>query len=181
MLFLAGDIGGTKVDLALFEEHRQGLHRLRAQTFSSAAHTGLAGIVSDFLGPEPPRLDAAAFGVAGPVHAGRARITNLPWTIDAVDLRAQLGTGAVAVINDLEAMAWGVLTLDDCDLLVINEGEKAAVLGRRAIPRRPLGRRTYRIRTQECAGSRPAGVSDRALWSRQLRTHRFGLWIGESV
>jgi glucokinase len=122
MPLLAGDIGGTKVDLALFEERPEGLHRLRAQTFSSAAYTGLAGMLSDFLGNEPPTLQAAAFGVAGPVHAGRAQITNLPWTIDAVDLRARLETDAVAVINDLEAMAWGVLTLIESDLLVLNEG-----------------------------------------------------------
>jgi len=79
--------------------------------------------VRRFLGQDPPRFEAAVFGVAGPVRNGRAQITNLPWLVDVEHLRAALATPRVLLINDLEATAYGVLTLEPADVLVLNHGE----------------------------------------------------------
>jgi len=122
MQVLGGDVGGTKVGLALYEWRGGRLVGTRAAAFASREHDSLGGIVRAFLGEPPPRLDAAAFGVAGPVRDGRAPITNLPWVVDAAELRVLLGIDRVTVINDLEATAYGVLTLDERDLLTLNRG-----------------------------------------------------------
>jgi glucokinase len=120
---LAGDVGGTKVNLALFTAHGGELRCLRLQSYPSQELDGLLTPVRQFLSQGAPRLHAAAFGVAGPVRKGRAQITNLPWAIDAEDLRDVLGIARVKLMNDLEATAYGVLTLTAPDLLVLNSGD----------------------------------------------------------
>jgi glucokinase len=121
-MLLAGDIGGTKVNLALFDSENGRLFRRSMQTFHSHEHDGLSSILTAFLGAAPPPLRAATFGVAGPVVQGCGRITNLPWSVDTQHLRQLLGIERIRVVNDLEATAYGVLTLDDDDLLVLNQG-----------------------------------------------------------
>src|SRR5574337_1216248 len=108
---LAGDVGGTKVNLALFEWRDGRLRSLRFDSYPSEELGDLLTGVRRFLGPDPPRLHAAAFGVAGPVRQGRAQITNLPWLVDVEELRTALAVPRVGLINDLEATAYGVLTL----------------------------------------------------------------------
>jgi glucokinase len=119
---LGGDIGGTKVNLALFDWRGERLSRVRMESYHSLELDGLPSALNMFLGHEAPPLSAAAFGVAGPVQDGRAQITNLPWTVDADNLRSVLGIQRVKLINDLEATAYGVLTLEPADMLVVNAG-----------------------------------------------------------
>ncbi|HZX61246.1 MAG TPA: glucokinase [Candidatus Methylomirabilis sp.] len=122
-VILAGDIGGTKTIVALFEDAGGGLRVLREETFPSRSHEGLAQILEAFRAREPlPPLRGACFGVAGPVFDGRCEATNLPWVIDAKALRGTLGLERVAVINDLVATAYGILDLKPDEVVVLNEG-----------------------------------------------------------
>jgi glucokinase len=125
-MILAGDIGGTKTVLALFSEE-SGMHDpLEVQTFVSGRYTSLDQIVRDFLagseyGDTP--IHSACMGVAGPVIGNRARITNLPWEIDARELRDTLGGAQARLINDLEAIGSAVPMLTSEHLLTLHEGE----------------------------------------------------------
>lgn len=120
-MILAGDIGGTKTQLAWCE--RAAPRRLHAcATVPSRAHAHLDAIVRDFLAAHPAPIEAACFGIAGPVRAGRCAAVNLPWVVDARALQRQLGTEQVWLINDLEATAYGATVLDPGDLCVLNAG-----------------------------------------------------------
>jgi len=103
-MILAGDTGGTKTVLALFD--RDG-HVAREQMFHCADFPSLEAILDAF---KPGRIEGACFGVAGPVAAGVARITNLPWVIDERVLGQKLGA-SVKLLNDLQATALGTLAL----------------------------------------------------------------------
>lgn len=121
-MYLAGDIGGTKTVLMLFDP--QDNTTQRAETaFPSAAYPSLESIVQEFLHGTGATIERACFGVAGPVVNGRAQITNLPWVMDERGLALTLGIGSVRLINDLEALAWAVPYLADGDKHVINAGE----------------------------------------------------------
>jgi len=122
---LGGDIGGTKVNLATFEWRDGRLSCVRTDSYHSLDLDGLPAALERFLGRGAPPLDAAAFGVAGPVQNDRAQITNLPWSVDGENLRSVLGVRRVKLINDLEATAYGVLTLEPADMLVLNAGRAA--------------------------------------------------------
>lgn len=122
-MILAGDTGGTKTVIALFEEAGERLRVVREETFPSQDYGGLEEILNLFLeGGSSPVLRAACFGVAGPVVEGRSEATNLPWVIDAKALGGTLGIKNVSVINDLVATAYGVPVLTSEELCVLNEG-----------------------------------------------------------
>jgi glucokinase len=123
---LGADIGGTKVNLALFDWRDGRLSRVRMESYHSLELDGLPTALKMFLGHDAPPLSAAAFGVAGPVQNDRAQITNLPWGVDGDNLRSVLGIRCVKLINDLEATAYGVLTLEPADMLVLNAGKPAS-------------------------------------------------------
>jgi glucokinase len=110
-VILAGDIGGTKTVLALCDAS---LAIVREAVYPCADYPSLEAILDVFVAPaERTGLTAACFGVAGPVVAGTAKITNLPWTIDAAQLAARLGGITVSLLNDLQATALGALVLPD--------------------------------------------------------------------
>ena len=116
-MILAGDVGGTKAVLALCDAE---LSIRRQDVFACADHASLESVLDAFLLPaDRPSLTAACFGVAGPVVAGTAKITNLPWTIDAAQLAARLGGIPVALLNDLQATALGTLVLPDMTFAVL--------------------------------------------------------------
>src|SRR3989442_9761999 len=120
-MILAGDIGGTKTNIAFFEDAKRP-DVVAQETFPSRAHAGLEEIVRQFISQHALRVRHAAFGVAGPVRNGRCEATNLPWVVDAVTLAAELGIRDVWVINDLEANAYGIAALGPADLVTINAG-----------------------------------------------------------
>jgi glucokinase len=108
-MILAGDTGGTKTVLALCNDDGS---IIREAIFPCAEFPSLEAIVEKFLGGEKPSLAGACFGVAGPVEGTTAKITNLPWTIDASVLSKALGGAPVALLNDLQATALGALVID---------------------------------------------------------------------
>lgn len=126
-MLLAGDIGGTKTVLALFDAEAAvpTLHRRAA--FPSRAFKTFDAVLERFL--EPFRgivLSAACFGVAGPVMAAQVRTTNLPWALDAQALAARLGLRQVSLLNDMQAMAYGMLHLPPHEFHVVSPGAPPA-------------------------------------------------------
>ena len=124
-LILAGDVGATKTDLALFDcrDDNRMPDMVEHRRFLSRDHAGLAAVLLAWRQGRVTLVGAAAFGVAGPIVGGRVETTNLPWVIDRSGLEELLGC-PVALINDLEAMALGVCALRDEDLLILNEGQQ---------------------------------------------------------
>src|SRR5687767_11555950 len=119
---LAGDVGGTKTALALYERVASGWREVATTTFASGDHAGLEAPARAFLDVSGGGIAAAAVGVAGPVVDGICRTTNLPWLIDARSLAPALGVPRVAVINDFEATARGLLELRPDQLLSLQAG-----------------------------------------------------------
>jgi len=124
-MILAGDIGGTKTNLGLFEERQGALVKITDKRYPSREHTGLEEIVADFVKGAGANVSFAAFGIAGPVVDGRVRTGNLPWIVDGAVLAMQLGLGRVRLMNDLEATAHGIAVLKPGDLEVLHRGVAA--------------------------------------------------------
>jgi glucokinase len=120
-MILAGDIGGTKTVLSLLTKETNGsLTCIQEQSFASREYREFDDILATFI-PAGVTLDSACFGVAGPVVNQRVHTTNLPWLLDAIELKAKLGMAdKVILLNDLEAMALGMLYLSEKDLVELN-------------------------------------------------------------
>jgi len=127
-MILAGDVGGTKVHLALYNFERRELVHVRDERFPAHEYAGLQDIVQRFLAESShPEITAACFGVPGPVRGGRLRLTNLPWVLDARELSAGLNINHLFLINDLEANGYGIPELTSEQILTLNHGDPAAV------------------------------------------------------
>ena len=124
-MILAGDIGGTKTNLGLFEEENGKLVRVAHKRYSGREHSGLLEVVQDFLRENPSKITAAAFGVAGPVVNNAVHATNLPWVVDGAVFTKFLGLDQVWILNDLESDAYGILLMEPGDLLTLNPGVPA--------------------------------------------------------
>jgi glucokinase len=122
-MILACDVGGTKTNVAILVPRRDALEIVRLETFRSRDHASLEDIIALFVGGARPPIEAAGFGVAGPVIGGRAVTTNLPWEIDATRLADQLGLSTAVLLNDVEAYAWSVDRLVARDLLTLQAGQ----------------------------------------------------------
>ncbi len=122
-MILAGDIGGTKTVVAIFEPTSGGLHPVRDATFKSREHPTLENILSEFLKDDRGlKLDAGCFGVAGTVIDGKCQTTNLPWQLDEAALARTIGVPRLKLLNDLEAAAFGMLFLRPDEMRVLNAG-----------------------------------------------------------
>jgi glucokinase len=119
---LAGDIGGTTTRLAVFSVSGRQLETLARTSYPSQQYASLNDIIADFQGTHQYTLDAACFGVAGPVQKQTANITNLPWQLSAANIAAHLEFHRVSLLNDLEATAWGLRTLQADDVYTLQQG-----------------------------------------------------------
>src|ERR1035437_4277833 len=129
-MILAGDVGGTKVHLALYDFINGKLEYTRDERYPAKNYSGLEEIVKEFLGAD--KVTAACFGVPGPVRDGRLRLTNLPWTLDSRELATSLGTQHVFLINDLEANGYGIAELTADQVYTLSEGDPGQI-GNRAL------------------------------------------------
>ncbi|MDR3726175.1 MAG: glucokinase [Terracidiphilus sp.] len=129
-MILAGDVGGTKVHLALYDFINGKLEYTRDKQYPAKNYSGLEEIVKEFLGAE--KVTAACFGVPGPVRNGRLRLTNLPWTLDSRELAVSLDIQHVFLINDLEANGYGIAELTADQIFTLSEGD-ASQMGNRAL------------------------------------------------
>ena len=123
MKVLAGDVGGTKTSLAIFEVDGTRLEMLALEKYPSQQYGSLDEVVRQFVEKQDHACDWASFGIAGPVRNGQAETTNLPWLVDAKRLADEVGFQKVWLMNDLEANAWGISTLEEKDFCVLNEGK----------------------------------------------------------
>src|SRR5437016_5093422 len=155
-MILAGDIGGTKTILALFDWKTERVEPARERTFASADFKSLEEILEEFLKPPPktatlsgdetaaeaseldesgeaPPIMTACFGVAGPVIENRSRTTNLPWVVDGTELAARFKIQTVRLLNDWEATAHGMLVLRPDDTEILNVASPPPTKGAMAL------------------------------------------------
>lgn len=133
-MILAGDIGGTKTALGLFENTGSTLKPVREARFPSRQYGSLEEILKQFFQGHADAVPAiACFGVAGAVIDGKCQTTNLPWTLDETVLAAAIGARRVKLLNDLAAMAYGMLFLRDDQFAVINRGNRPQRTGTVAV------------------------------------------------
>ncbi len=126
MLVLAGDVGGTKANLAIYQTSPDGLLLITTATYPTAHAPSMTGILRQFLREHPGiQPDRMVLGVAGPVFSDHAKITNLPWQIEKEEIGAATGIASVSLINDLEATAYGLAGMEDKDFLILHAGEPA--------------------------------------------------------
>jgi glucokinase len=132
-MIIAGDIGGTKTNLALYELVEDRLEVKKQSQYASRDFGSLNDIIEVFQKESSmPSVESACFGIAGPVVNGRCRTTNLPWDITTADLEQQLDTPKVRLMNDLEATAYGMLYLKDDEFVDLNPTGRT-VSGNRAV------------------------------------------------
>ena len=124
-MILAGDIGGTKTNLGLFDIQQDKLTKVSDKRYPSHEHKGLEEIVADFLQVTGAKPDCASFGIAGPVVDYRVRTGNLPWIVDGATMAKQLGLERVRLLNDLEAAAFGISVMTPADLESLHAGVSA--------------------------------------------------------
>lgn len=122
-MLLAGDIGGTKTNLAMFSAAEGWNKPLAEATFPSAHYPDLETLVQEFLAQHHVPIEHASFGVAGPVVNGRATITNLPWVLDEEHIKQTLHLPSVSLLNDLTAIACGIPYLEAADVHLLNTGK----------------------------------------------------------
>ena len=123
-MILAGDIGGTKTLVGLFEPRAGRPALVDVRSFPTTEYSGLPDIVEAYYETlsERPRIVAAAFGVAGPVINQTAQMTNVEWRVDAAELGRRLQLPHVRLLNDLEAMAYSVPVLEGDELTTLQGG-----------------------------------------------------------
>lgn len=121
MVLLAGDIGGTKSHLVLFQK---GCKRswTKEKKFRSADYTDFLSLLLDFLAGLTDELEGICLGVAGAVWNNRCTATNLPWVIDGAEIAEKLGVKKVVLINDLLANMFGVSQLRPEEFFVLHPG-----------------------------------------------------------
>lgn len=154
-MILAGDIGGTKTNLALYDWTDERTEPIHLESFPSEEYSSLEEILRDFLAsPLPPsssieqmtrppelesptdrkadesstplQIEAACFGIAGPVFDNRSQTTNLPWVVDGNRIAKEFAVSQVRLLNDLEATAYGILLLRPDEVEVLNAGKPPA-------------------------------------------------------
>jgi glucokinase len=121
-MILAGDLGGTKSNLGLFEIQAGKLATVCTKRYATQEHKGLEEVVSDFLGVTKAKVTAASFGIAGPIVQNRVHATNFPWIVDGAAMAQHLELSRVRLLNDLEAAAYGIGVMEPDDLEVIHPG-----------------------------------------------------------
>lgn len=126
-MLLAGDVGGTNARLGVFLRGEQRPEARGERTYPTSGFPGLEAVVERFcedLGLQPAAIEGAAFGVAGPVLNNRVSLTNADWEIDGAGMARALGLASVRLVNDLQAMAWGVTVLQPGELVTLQAGAR---------------------------------------------------------
>ncbi len=123
-MLLAGDIGGTKTNLAIYSPDQGPRIPLVEATFPSDEYPSLQAIALEFLSRTQYKVKWASFGVAGPVVDGHVKTTNLPWEMDETELRQALNLEKVFLLNDLESVANAIPRLESEDIYTLNAGRR---------------------------------------------------------
>jgi glucokinase len=126
VIVLGGDVGGTNARLAVVELDGRTARITRERKYRSRDYPGLAPIVRRFCEEEGTRPDRACFGIACPVVGDDCTAPNLPWTINARQLAADIEIPRVTIINDFVAVGYGIESLGPSDLATLQEGKPVA-------------------------------------------------------
>jgi glucokinase len=124
-MLLAGDIGGTKTLLGIFDQADQRPRPIVVRSFGTLDYDDLTTMIAELLKTSDTAnatIDTSCFGVAGPVIGESATMTNIPWRIDAGRVRSAFGF-RVKLLNDLEAMAYSIPVLESDEVHVLQQGE----------------------------------------------------------
>jgi len=129
-MILAGDVGGTKCNLALYSQGEGQLQQIAKRRYESRLFSSFDEIIAKFLAGTSAliretgggNIAAAGFGVAGPVIDSRVKATNLPWVVDGPALARLLATEHVVLLNDLEATGYSLAHLDPSEISLLNPG-----------------------------------------------------------
>lgn len=124
-MILAGDIGGTKTLLGLFDPIPARPRAAAVQSFATLEYPDLPSMIGEFLkrASGGADVDRACFGVAGPVIGESAQLTNVPWRVDAPRVARAFSISRVRLLNDLQAMAYSIPVLEDNEVHVLQRGE----------------------------------------------------------
>jgi glucokinase len=121
-LIQAGDVGGTKTQLGLFEHSAGNLELVREHRYATLQFDSLEAVCADFLSATPA-VNAACLGVPGPIIDGRAHATNVPWQLSTASLSRALNGVPVRLLNDLAAIAYGMVHLKPAEFAVLHRAE----------------------------------------------------------
>jgi glucokinase len=122
MNIVVGDLGGTKTELVHYERRGPSWALRRSERYASQEFDSFEEILAHFAAGSVEPVDAAVFAVAGPVRAGRASLTNVRWALDERTLSETLAGARVTLMNDLEALTWGVFRAEPAQLIVLRNG-----------------------------------------------------------
>ena len=118
-MILAGDVGGTKTLLGLFSEAPDRPTPIEVGEFATLEYDGVERMIGEFLrawNVETRHLQSACIGVAGAITSQVARMTNVPWVVDAAAVSVRTGIKSIRILNDLEALAYAVAVLEPAEL-----------------------------------------------------------------
>lgn len=126
IMIIAGDIGGTKARIGLFERRSGKSELILSEQFASTDFSSLESILKQFIETHQDaitsELDAACFGLPGPVVNGRIKVTNLPWEVVQSEVGTTLKLHKVRLVNDLVGTAAAIPTMDPSSLLQVYQG-----------------------------------------------------------
>jgi len=123
--YLAGDLGGTKTFLCIYREIEGQLRKEHGQRYRSADWRDLESMLRHFLDQVPadlPQPVSSCIAVAGPVHQGKAKLTNLPWQMSQTSLSDATGVRRLELVNDFAVLIHGLPHLNDQQQVVIQRG-----------------------------------------------------------
>ena len=123
-MILAGDVGGTKTLLGLFERAERRPRQIVVRSYQTNSYDSFTAILESFVHDvgTPLAVEAVAAGVAGPVIGNRAALTNIVWDISSTEIATFYSTTRVRLLNDLETLATSVEALMPDELLVLQKG-----------------------------------------------------------
>ncbi|WP_297460155.1 glucokinase [Ferrovum sp.] len=181
---LVGDIGGTKTRLALAEGEGAAVVLMEVRAYPSLHYATLEAVLEEYLTQVDFPVEGIALGVAGPVSGQRAQVTNLPWVVEGAALRQHFGVECV-LLNDLEAVAWGLPALEGDELFslqvgVPGEGNRAVIAAGTGLGEAGIhwdGARFYPFATEGGHASfAPRTEREMALWRFLQARHGHVSW-----
>ena len=125
-MILAGDVGGTKTFLGLFDRSTDRPRPVVVRSFRTLGYPHLKAILSAFAADpavKGAKVETASFGVAGPITGETAKLTNVAWLVDTRDIASSFDIGRVRLLNDLEAMAYSVPVLEGSEVVALQQGK----------------------------------------------------------
>lgn len=130
--FVAADVGGTHARVAIVSARRGEAGSVQVEQFRKyvcADYPSLTAILRDFLDGAGGGIEEGAVACAGYAVAGQVINTNLPWPVSIDEMRDALGLRRLALVNDFEAVAYGVPCIDNAGTTLLSGPAESAATG----------------------------------------------------